>query len=327
VRIDISKFSATMFGMVLGIGGLGAGWRAASHVWGAPSIIGETLALTASAIWLIWFSVYVLKWIQASDAARAEIAHPIQSFFVVLIPMTTMIAAWSIAPYLPRIAFALFICGVAGQLAFTVWGVGGLWIGGRTAETTTPVLYMPTVGGSFVSAIACGLFGYPDAGLLFFGVGFFSIIVMESVILTRLLAHGIPVALRATMGIHLAPPAVGSVAYLTVTSGPPDHLAHMLFGYALFQALVMLRLIPWLREQPFSLAAWAYSFGVSALPLAALRFVERGETGIIANLALPIFAISNLIIGWLALRSLLIGWRYVFTSIGAKAKPKKEALS
>ena len=86
----------------------------------------------------------------------------------------------------------------------------------------------------------------------------------------------------------------------------------------------MLRLIPWLREQPFSLAAWAYSFGVSALPLAALRFVERGETGIIAKLALPIFALSNLIIGWLALRSLLIGWRYVFTS--AKAKPETEAL-
>ena len=53
MRIDISKFSATMFGMVLGIGGLGAGWRAASHVWGVPGIIGETLALTASAIWLI----------------------------------------------------------------------------------------------------------------------------------------------------------------------------------------------------------------------------------------------------------------------------------
>jgi tellurite resistance protein len=53
-----------MFGMVLGIGGLGAGWRAASHVWAAPTMIGETLALTASAIWLVWFSVYVLKWIQ-----------------------------------------------------------------------------------------------------------------------------------------------------------------------------------------------------------------------------------------------------------------------
>nr|HAQ92248.1 dicarboxylate transporter/tellurite-resistance protein TehA [Afipia sp.] len=306
--------------------GRGDSGRAASHVCGVPGIVGETLPLTASAIWLIWFSVYVLKGIQAPEAAMAEIVHPIQSFFVVLIPMTTMIAAWSIAPYLPRIAFGLFICGVVGQLAFTVWGVGGLWIGGRPTETTTPVLYMPTVGGSFVSAIACGLFGYPDAGLLFFGVGFFSIIVMESVILTRLLAHGIPVALRATMGIHLAPPAVGSVAYLAVTSGPPDHLAHMLFGYALFQALVMLRLIPWLREQPFSLAAWAYSFGVSALPLAALRFIEHGETGIIAHLALPIFVLSNLIIGWLTLRSLLIGWRYVFSSIGPKAKPETEVL-
>lgn len=326
MRIDISKFSATMFGMVLGIGGLGAGWRAAAHVWDAPSIIGETLALTASAIWLVWFCFYALKWIHAPKAALAEAAHPIQSFFVVLIPMTTMIAAWSVASYLPRIGYALFLCGVAGQLAFTVWGVGGLWIGGRTTETTTPVLYMPTVGGSFVSAIACGLFGYPDAGLLFFGVGFFSIIVMESVILTRLLAQGLPVALRATMGIHLAPPAVGAVAYLAVTSGPPDQLAHMLFGYALFQALVMLRLIPWLREQPFSLAAWAYSFGVSALPLAALRFIERGETGIIVKLALPIFVVSNLIIGWLTLRSLLIGWRYVFTLARPRAKPKEEVL-
>jgi len=324
LRIDISKFSATMFGMVLGIGGLGSGWRVASHVWGAPALIGEILALTAASIWLLWLFLYILKWLQAPDAAAAEVLHPVQSFFVVIIPMTTMIVAWSIAPYLPRTAFALFVCGVTGQLAFTVWGVGGLWVGGRTTEATTPVLYMPTVGGSFVSAIACGLFGYPDAGLLFFGVGFFSIIVMESVILTRLIAHGMPVALRATMGIHLAPPAVGAVAYLSVTNGPPDHLAYMLFGYALFQALVMLRLIPWLREQPFSLAAWAYSFGVSALPLAALRFVERGDTGIISKLALPIFIISNLIIGWFALRSLLIGRRYVLSLIWPTAKAEKE---
>jgi len=111
-----------------------------------------------------------------------------------------------------------------------------------------------------------------------------------------------------------------------VTNGPPDHLAYMLFGYALFQALVMLRLIPWLREQPFSLAAWAYSFGVSALPLAAFRFVERGDTGIISKLALPIFIISNLIIGWFALRSLLIGRRYVLTLIWPTTKAQKGIL-
>jgi tellurite resistance protein len=328
VRIDISKFSATMFGMVLGIGGLGSGWRVAAHVWNAPAVVGEALALTAASIWTVWLVLYALKWIRTPKAALDELKHPIQSFFIVIVPMTTMIASWSIAPYLPQIAFAMFVAGVAGQLAFTVWGVGGLWMGGRAPETTTPVLYMPTVGGSFVSAMACGLFGYPEPGLLFFGVGFFSIIVMESVVLHRLFAHGIPVALRATMGIHLAPPAVGCVAYLVVTDGPPDRLAYMLFGYALFQAMVMIRLIPWLREQPFSLSAWAYSFGVSALPLAALRFVERGHTGLVSKLALPIFAVSNLIIGWFVIRSLVLAKRYLLSpaALGREALTSPRSL-
>jgi tellurite resistance protein len=197
----------------------------------------------------------------------------------------------------------MFAAGIAGQICISAWGVGGLWQGGREAEATTPVLYMPTVGGGFVSAIACGTFGHPETGLLFFGAGFLSMVVMESVILHRLMTHKLPVSLRATLGIHLAPPAVACVAYLSVTDGPPDRLAQMLFGYALLQALVMLRLVPWLREQPFSPAAWAYTFGVSALPLAALRFVERGQLGPIATLALPLFISANLIIGWIAVRT------------------------
>ena len=168
---------------------------------------------------------------------------------------------------------------------------------------------MPTVGGGFVSAIACGTFGYAQAGLLFFGAGFFSMVVMESVVLHRLMTHWLPVSLRATLGIHLAPPAVAAVAYLAVTDGPPDRMAQMLFGYALVQALVILRLAPWLREQAFGPAAWAYTFGVSALPLAALRFVERGQAGPIAALALPLFVGANLIIGWIAARTLLLALR------------------
>jgi tellurite resistance protein len=97
----------------------------------------------------------------------------------------------------------------------------------------------------------------------------------------------------------------------------------MLFGYALFQAMVMIRLIPWLREQPFSLSVWAYSFGVSALPLAALRFAERGHTGIVSKLALPIFAVSNLIIGWFVIRSLVLAKRYLLSP----ATPGREALT
>ena len=81
-------------------------------------------------------------------------------------------------------------------------------------------------------------------------------------------------------------------------------LAQAMFGYALLQCLIVARLAPWLRQQPFSTAAWAYTFGIAALPLAALRFVERGQTGPIADLALPLFVAANLIIGWIGLRTL-----------------------
>ena len=295
---------ATFFGMVLGLGGLGNGWRAAASVWGAPTFVGEALSLAAALVWLVWLALYALKWATSREEALAELRHPIQAFFVALVPVATLIASIAVAPYVPGTAWTMFVLGVVSQGMFSAWVVGGLWQGGRHTDATTPTLYMPTVGGCFVSAIACGSFGYPDAGVLFFGAGFLSLVVLESIVLHRLMTHTLPIALRATMGLHLATPAVGSVAYLAVTEGSPDRFVQMLFGYALLQALVMLRLVPWLRQQPFSPAAWAYTFGVSALPLAALRFVERGQTGPISFLAFPLFIGANLIIGWIALRTL-----------------------
>jgi tellurite resistance protein len=295
---------ATFFGMVLGLGGLGNGWRAAAGVWGAPVIVGEVLSLAAALVWLFWLVLYILKWATSREEALAELRHPIQAFFIALVPVATLIAAIAIAPYLTTVAWTMFVLGVASQVAFSAWVVGELWQGGRQTDATTPTLYMPTVGGCFVSAIACGSFGYQEAGLLFFGAGVLSMVVLESIVLHRLMIHALPVILRATMGLHLATPAVASVAYIAVTDGPPDRFVQMLFGYALLQALVMLRLVPWLRQQPFSPAAWAYTFGVSALPLAALRFVERGQTGLIGFLAVPLFIGANLVIGWIALRTL-----------------------
>jgi tellurite resistance protein TehA-like permease len=48
-----------------------------------------------------------------------------------------------------------------------------------------------------------------------------------------------------------AVPPNGCTAYLSITSGPPDLFAQALIGYALFQALLMIRLLPWILRQPF----------------------------------------------------------------------------
>lgn len=72
-------------------------------------------------------------------------------------------------------------------------------------------------------------------------------------------------------------PTVGCATYLSITSGPPDIVAQMLLGYGVFQALLMLRLLPWIVRQPFAPSYWAFTFGLSAITTSFLRFAERGR--------------------------------------------------
>ncbi|WP_261926139.1 dicarboxylate transporter/tellurite-resistance protein TehA [Methylorubrum sp. GM97] len=299
-----TRVPATFFGMVLGLCGLGNGWRAAARLGLAPAWIGEALSLLGVAVWAAWLALYASRWLNDRKTVLFEARDPTSSFFASLAPVATMIASVGLAPHWPDVAWVMALAGLAGATLSAVWGVGGLWMGDRAFEATTPILYMPTVGGGFVAAITCAAFGMKEVGLLFFGAGLLSWLTLESVVIHRLILQTLPVPLRASLGLHLAPPAVACVAYLAVTDGPPDQLAQILFGYALLHALVMVRLVPWLRQQPFSPAAWAYTFGVSALPLAALRLTERGLEGPSASLAVPLFVTANLIIGWIALRTL-----------------------
>lgn len=301
-----TQVPATFFGMVLGLCGLGNGWRAAARLGLTPAWVGEAISLLGVAVWAALLALYAARWLNDRDTVLFEARDPTSSFFASLAPVATMIASVGLAPHWPGAAWVMALAGLIGTTLFAVWGVGGLWMGDRAFETTTPILYMPTVGGGFVAAITCAAFDMKELGLLFFGAGLLSWLTLESVVIHRLILQSLPMPLRASLGLHLAPPAVACIAYLAVTDGPPDRLAQILFGYALFQALVIMRLVPWLRQQPFSPAAWAYTFGVSALPLAALRLTERGLEGPIGSLASPLFVFANVIIGWIALRTIVL---------------------
>lgn len=310
----VARIPAAFFAAVLGLGGLSNGWRVAAKLWGLPIVIADALALVAFAVWVAVAAAMALKWTTAPAAAKAEATNPIAGGFLALGPMSGMIAALATLPLFGGFSRLLLVVFVAAQAGFALWFVGRLWTGGRAAEATTPVLHLPTVGGSFVAAMALAALGVPDAAKMAFGIGALSWIFIEALLWQRFLHQpALPVPIRSTIGIHMAPPAVGLVAWLSVTSGAPDALALGLFGYGLLQATVIARLIPWLRQQPFGAPWWAYSFAVAALPLGALRMVDRGAEGTVALLAPVLFALANLIIGGLFVASVvrLMQGRYV----------------
>lgn len=295
---------ASFFGIIVGLVGLGNCWRAASRLWSVPQPIGEALMAIAVAAWVVLVVLYLAKWIWARPLALAEFNHPIQCCFIGLVPVSTLLIALAVLPYSHELASILFAIGAVGQLTFGVHRTGTLWTGGRDVADTSSVAFLPTVAGGFVTAIAAGALGEVTLGKIFFGAGLFSWFALESVILRRLMETPTMAApLRPTLGIHFAPPVVGCIAYLSITTGEPDMVALALFGYGVFQGLVLVRLLPWLCAAAFGPSYWAYTFATTACSLAAICFVERGLTGPIEWLALVLFVIANLVIGAIALRT------------------------
>ena len=157
---------------------------------------------------------------------------------------------------------------------------------------------------SFVAGTAAAAFGFHQLGALFFGAGLLSWLAIESLILHRAAVHDpLPEALRPILGVQLAPPVVGGVTYLSLTAGVPDLFAMILLGYGLYQALLLLRLLPWIRQQAFVPGYWAFSFGVAALPTMVLRMVERGTGGALEWAAPALFIAANVVIVLLAVKT------------------------
>lgn len=294
----------SFFGVVLGLIGLGSSWRAASRLWEVHWLPGELVMLAGALVWAVVLALYLAKWVFAPEEAVAEARHPIQSCYVGLAGVATMMVSMAVLPHSRLAAEALFLAGLGFTVGFAAWRTGGLWMGDRSPEAVTPVLYLPTVAGGFVAASAGAALSFDNLAGIAFGAGFFSWLGIESVLLHRLFT-GSPVqpGLRPTLLLQLAPPTVGGVAAVNVLGDAWSVLPAAMFGYALLQALVLLRLLPWILGRSFAPAYWGSSFGATALALLAMRMIERGEASLAAALAPWLFAGANLVVAMLVLGS------------------------
>lgn len=287
----------SFFAIVLGLAGLANSWRAAHTAWSLPAAVGEAIYAAAALAWLVIVVLYACKWVIAPKAARAEAEHAVQCCFIGLAGVATLLIAQGALPYSRSLAIALFIVGAAFTFFFGLWRTGILWRGSRDPASTTPVLYLPLVAGGFVTGIVAAALGWREWGELAFGAGFFGWLAIESVLLHRLYtADPLSPPLRPTLGIQLAPPAVGAVCYLAVGSGQPDQFVHMMIGYALLQALVLVRMIRWIREQPFGASYWAFTFGATALAGATIRLSIGDHGGAYVTLAPFMFFVANIVV-------------------------------
>jgi tellurite resistance protein len=306
----------SFFAIPLGLIALGLAWQTAGSIWLVPTWVSGALIGFGTALWAFLLIAYLWKWLAHRADALAELEHPVQSCYIGLAGVVSLLASIGFSSEHQTLSLGFFGLGLAWSAVFAIYQTGRLWMGFSKPEALTPILYLPIVASAFVTATAAAARGYIDWGMLAFGGGLFTWFAIESVILHRLYTGAsLEPALRSAMGVQLAPPAVGAVAYLSVGGGAPDIFAHALIGYALLQALILIRLIPWLLKAGLTPAWWSFSFGAASLPAAAMKLVAHGDAGAISILAPYLFVAGNIVIAAIAAATLT--WM-----IGSPRKPR-----
>ena len=296
--------AAANFSMVLGLAGLGQAWRAATALLHVPPLIGEVVIALAAGIWAALLLGYLASAFRAPAAMCEEFRHPVQGATPALVGIATLLMVPAVRPYSEVAAGILLVAGVSWHLLFAMWHSGLGWQSGRDLHSLSPTVYLPTVAGNFTSSAAFGVMGWSDIGWCFMGAGFFSWLALESVVLQRLWdSSGFPSAQRSSIGIHLAPPAVAGASWLTLVAAP-DHWVIMLWGYGLFQLALGCRLVGWLRAQPFSVAYWSYTFGVSSTAVIAVK-LALARSGALEAVDTPVLILATLFEGYLLARTVL----------------------
>lgn len=307
----------SLFGIPLGLAGLGAGWSAARATLGAPAWPEEVLYGAASAIWLILTTIYLLRGMRRKGAFRADLRHQIAGPFASFIPLVGILLSAHYTEYFPAlgtwvcVAFIAALTVVATQL-FAHWVTGGV-----SMQSIHPGYFLPVVAGSFVASIGFSTIHAHDAALAAFGIGAFFWLVVGTVVTVRLMTAGaLPPAAKTGLSAYLAAPATASVAWMVSHPGPMGALQLGLTGVLTMMLLMQLFLIGEYRKLTFSPLFWVFTFPVATT----------------ANYAVRWFAASNLpgreIYSWIILALatafvMTIALRSVLTSIAAKAEKRR----
>lgn len=315
-RTWLERLWPGLFGIPLGLLGLAGAWRRLAQSPDLPGLPGSSaavatgLATLGTAVWALLFVLWTLKWLRHRDRVRSEWRHPVQGSLLALWPVSTMLVVAYFAPSPAlhpgwyALALGITLLALVMQLSIAWQVVSQLTTGQTPAELVSPALYMPVVPGGFVGAMALNALGLPGWAVLLFGMGLGGWALLEVRILHRLFAGPLPIALRPTMGLEIAPAAVGALAMSVLWPQLPADVLLLAQGITVGPVLAVLARWHWWSAAPFSAGFWSFSFPVAAIASVTVESVRRG--GWPALPAWVAVAVASAVIGYLALRTLAL---------------------
>ena len=304
----LARLHPSLFGMALGLLGLSGAWHRLEPA-GVPMAGPLAAGILAFALGLL--ALLVLLWlakaVRHSAVLRQELPHPVQGALLALMPVALLMAVALAASRWPTLREALLplaLVVLAGQ-GWMAWRVvADLSTGKTPPELVTPALYLPTVPGGFVGAMALQALGFHGWATLLMGMGLGAWALLEMRILNRLFAGPLPLALRPTLGIEMAPAAVGALAACTLWPALPADALMVMLGVASGPVLAVLTRWRYWSEVPFNVGFWSFSFPLAAFAATTVEAVRRGDWPL--SVAVAAVAVATAVMAYLLARTLAL---------------------
>ena len=295
----LARLPAGLFAIPVGLFGLAGAWRRGQGFeWSVAGPVATAVAAVAAAVLGVLLLLYAAKLLRHRAAVVAEFRHPVAGAVMATIPLSLLLAAvyYAESGHAGWLTLTLAALALQGVIALRV--VRQLATGALPGAMVTPALYLPPVAGGLVGAMALGTQGYPGWAALLFGMGLAGWALLEVRVLNRLFEGAMPEALRPTIGVELAPPAVATLAAGVVWPGLPGEVLIVGLGVAAGPVVAVAARYGWWGRVPFSLGFWSFSFPLAALAGATIEVVRRGGwPPVYGGIAL---ALATAAIAWLA---------------------------
>ncbi|WP_162246838.1 hypothetical protein [Phycicoccus sp. Root101] len=260
---------ANVLGLPFGLVGLSLCWS-----WLAPPPLDPVTAFTwvvTVAAWLIVSVAYLLG-VGGARRIRSEIDDEVLGPFTALLFIPLMPVGARLASHAPVPGRALVLASTVGAVAIGGWLNAGWVLGETDISKWHPGYLLPTVAAGLVSAGSLSAVGYPSAAMVMFGLGLVCWLFQGAVIFVRLVGHPpLPIPLRPTLAILVAPPAVAGNAWMNMNGNRLDSLALGFCGFMLLMVVTQARLVPPFLQVPFGPGWWSFSFSY----IAAITFTAR----------------------------------------------------
>lgn len=299
----LRHFPVPFFAVVMGLAGLALAWQRAETLHSLQFRLSPAISVLAAACFVGIAAVYATKAARHPQEVMKELRHPVRVNFFATITIGMVLLATLAYELSPAFSAGLWTVAAVTHLGFTLY-VMNAWIHRTGIEVAhvNPAWFIPVVG-NVLLPIAGMRFHPAEVSWFFFSVGLVFWIVLLTIVMYRLFFHApLPERLTPTLFILVAPPAVGCVAYISMT-GTVDAFARILYYTALFLTLLLAsNALRFLRTR-FFLSAWAYSFPLAAITIATFAMAHKVGGAVFTALAAGLLLLSTAVVAALLWRT------------------------